>query len=182
MLLKRLETTELQLMGINKSENEEISDQTSSIDTSDDGSSADKNANTRLRISDPICQDESESMLAALVEAKLMLAEREFEVMELQGQVRARESHIEMLTEHLAAIREAAEEEHRHSSPVKPGLSTRFDEANAVTTSAKEVNSPRKDSESDLEPSYISSGNSKISQTNANTINLSVHAGFLAPI
>jgi len=60
------------------------------------------------------------SMLHALVEAKLALAEKEFEVMELQGKCRAKEVHIEALTDHLSAIRASMEAERRTISASTP--------------------------------------------------------------
>jgi hypothetical protein len=50
-----------------------------------------------------------DSLIQMLAETKVALAEKEFEAMELQGKLRAREAHIESLTVHLDAIREKAE-------------------------------------------------------------------------
>ena len=66
---------------------------------------------------------DAESVVHALVDAKVALAEREFEVMDLQGRVRAREAHIEALSEHLSAIRAAAvAERNALASPVSVSL------------------------------------------------------------
>jgi len=54
---------------------------------------------------------ESDTIVQALVDAKISVAQKEFEVMDLQGKVRARDAHIEALTDHLTAIRAAAETE-----------------------------------------------------------------------
>jgi hypothetical protein len=53
---------------------------------------------------------DSEAVVLALVDAKVSLATKEFEIMELQGQLRAKEVYCESLTEHLAAVRLQAEE------------------------------------------------------------------------
>ncbi len=53
---------------------------------------------------------DSEAVVLALVDAKVSLATKEFEIMELQGQLRAKEAHVEALSQHLAAVRVAAEE------------------------------------------------------------------------
>ena len=50
-----------------------------------------------------------DSLIQTLAETKVALAEKEFEAMELQGKLRAREAHIESLRVHLDAIREKAE-------------------------------------------------------------------------
>jgi len=53
---------------------------------------------------------DSEAVVLALVDAKVSLATKEFEIMELQGQLRAKEVYVEALSEHLAAVRAAAED------------------------------------------------------------------------
>lgn len=123
--MKRLETTELQLMGINRGDTDATSEQTNHTDDTDSEPSTSKKKESERPCSDDCsasqdrsqCESES-SVLAALVEAKLHLAEREFEVMALQGQLRARETHIEMLTDHLAAIRKQAEEKQRAQTSI----------------------------------------------------------------
>jgi len=53
---------------------------------------------------------DSEAVVLALVDAKVCLATKEFEIMELQGQLRAKEVYAEALSQHLAAVRAAAED------------------------------------------------------------------------
>ena len=86
ILLRRLETTEQQLMTMMKQE------LAMTIRDSVDGS-----------------MNGMDSVIHTLAETKVALAEKEFESMELQGKLRAREAHIEALTLHLDAIRSKAE-------------------------------------------------------------------------
>lgn len=85
ILMRRLETTEQQLMAMMKQE-----------------------LATTIRDTDASMAG-MDSVIHTLAETKVALAEKEFESMELQGKLRAREAHIEALTLHLDAIRSKAE-------------------------------------------------------------------------
>jgi len=86
ILLRRLETTDQQLMTMMKQE-------------------------LAMTIRDNVegSMNGMDSVIHTLAETKVALAEKEFESMELQGKLRAREAHIEALTLHLDAIRSKAE-------------------------------------------------------------------------
>lgn len=87
VLMRRLETAEQQLMTMMKQ------DLSATLQQSGQEGIA---ANT-------------EALIHTLAETKVALAEKEFEAMDLQGKLRAREAHIEALTMHLDAIRQKAE-------------------------------------------------------------------------
>lgn len=87
--MRRLETAEQQLMTMMKN------DLSATLQQSGE---AGMNANTEM-------------LIHTLAETKVALAEKEFEAMELQGKLRAREAHIQSLTMHLDAIRQKAEME-----------------------------------------------------------------------
>ncbi|KAI8110782.1 hypothetical protein M9434_004356 [Picochlorum sp. BPE23] len=87
VLMRRLETAEQQLMTMMKQDLSATLQQSGQVGVT---------ANT-------------EALIHTLAETKVALAEKEFEAMELQGKLRAREAHIEALTMHLDAIREKAE-------------------------------------------------------------------------
>lgn len=88
VLLRRLETTEQQLMNMMK---QELAATLRDVDS------------TVASVSG------MDAVIHTLAETKVALAEKEFESMELQGKLRAREAHIEALTMHLDAIRSKAE-------------------------------------------------------------------------
>lgn len=87
VLMRRLETAEQQLMTMMKQDLSATLQQSGQVGMT---------ANT-------------EALIHTLAETKVALAEKEFEAMELQGKLRAREAHIEALTMHLDAIRQKAE-------------------------------------------------------------------------
>eukprot|EP00889_Picochlorum_renovo_P008039 jgi/Picre1/35069/NNA_002534.t1 len=87
VLMRRLETAEQQLMTMMKQDLSATLQQSGQVGVT---------ANT-------------EALIHTLAETKVALAEKEFEAMELQGKLRAREAHIEALTMHLDAIRQKAE-------------------------------------------------------------------------
>jgi hypothetical protein len=95
MLLQRLETAERQLMGLVRLDVDDLG--RGLADSTDDARGEDcSHASSK---SDP------DGIVDALVDAKLRLAEQEFQIMELQGKLRARDAHIETLTEQLQATR-----------------------------------------------------------------------------
>lgn len=101
VLLRRLETTEQQLMTMMKQELAMAIRDTGDAEASTTG---------------------MDSVIHTLAETKVALAEKEFESMELQGKLRAREAHIEALTLHLDAIRSKAESENAQKCMEKLSL------------------------------------------------------------
>lgn len=102
VLLRRLETAEQQLMTMMKQ------DLAMTIQDTRTGQVSTANM---------------DAVVHALAETKVALAEKEFESMELQGKLRAREAHIEALTLHLNAIHQKAELDSAQNSLEIPSLS-----------------------------------------------------------
>ena len=135
MLLQRLENTERQLMmamqyfepsTTSSPDSPTVSDATTTNNTKpnndnedagEDGSSSEKGKERQGGETEKqkkgmpagMVYGDGEAVLHALVDAKVSLAEKEFEIMELQGQIRAKEAHIDALTQHLEAARLQAE-------------------------------------------------------------------------
>lgn len=99
--MKRLESTEQQLMAMMKQDFQMGADRNSAGGSPSEGA-----------------PDVHASLIHALAETKVALAEKEFEAMELHGQLKAKEAHIEALTLHLAAIRESASKHSTECSAV----------------------------------------------------------------
>lgn len=100
MMLQRLESTEQQLVTMMRLDN----DSPSSTATT-----ARQEISNAPSVQQPSGYGSQSEIVQALVEAKVALAQKEFEVMELCGQLRAREAHIQALSEHLAAVKLRAE-------------------------------------------------------------------------
>lgn len=60
-----------------------------------------------------------EDAVSALIEAKLALAEKEYEIMNLLGQLRAKDSRIKTLTEQLEASRDSSDQQQKFVIPAK---------------------------------------------------------------
>ena len=87
ILMKRLETTEQQLMTMMKQELAMTIQET------------DKSSATLLGM---------DALIEQLAETKVALAEKEFEVMEMQGKLKGRDAHVQALLMHLEAVKEAS--------------------------------------------------------------------------
>ena len=87
ILMKRLETAEQQLMTMMKQELAMTIQET------------DKSSATLLGI---------DALIEQLAETKVALAEKEFEVMEMQGKLKGRDAHVQALLMHLEAVKEAS--------------------------------------------------------------------------
>jgi len=94
--LKRLEGTELQLMTMMRSDYNNEAKQSTNQD-----SQIQNDHDHAHGLASGLTDD---ALLAALVEAKVALAEKEFEAMELVGKLRSKESYIEALSTRLAAV------------------------------------------------------------------------------
>lgn len=117
MLLQRLEDTERQFMMAMRLEPESPTSN-GSVDSTDRAGVVVASTTTKAAPATqpvggavtPKPYADTEAVIHALVEAKVSLAEKEFEIMELQGKLRAQESHVDALTDHLTAVRQSVEQ------------------------------------------------------------------------
>ena len=118
MLLQRLEDTERQFMMAMRLEPESPTS-TGSVDSTGRAgvvvpSASKPPPTTQAPASGMVTPNrpyaDADAMVHALVEAKVSLAEKEFEIMELQGKLRARDAHVDALSVHLNAVRTSIEE------------------------------------------------------------------------
>lgn len=119
VLLERLKTAEQQMMIMMK--------QDMNLSCSDE-KSADEGK-----------PDSFSMVINMLAKAKVELAEKEFEAMELQGKLRAREAQIEALMMHLGAAKQEALQKCRVEicSDVKKQVSQDTDEVDSITHAKK---------------------------------------------
>lgn len=96
VLLQRLEATELQMMTMMRSDYNNEAKQS----FSQDSQRRNDDSHGEGLVSAGLADD---TLVASLVEAKVALAEKEFETMELVGKLRSKEAYIEALATRLAA-------------------------------------------------------------------------------
>lgn len=117
MLLQRLEDTERQFMMAMRLEPESPTSSGSVDSTGRAGVVVAPNTTKASPAPQPVGgavtpkpYADTEAVIHALVEAKVSLAEKEFEIMELQGKLRAKDAHVDALTDHLTAVRQSVEQ------------------------------------------------------------------------
>ena len=107
--MQRLETAERQLMMLMRFD--ASTDSPKSVSSMGSAGGTKKNRRDSINTAEKGGgdRDGDDAAMEALVCAKVSLAEKEFEIMELQGQLRAKDVHVAALSAHLDAVRSVAE-------------------------------------------------------------------------